>query len=475
MRRRESFKLTLAAKPHEYLPSMAGQLYTRRFTFDLPLFSNSCGPTSSWNRDVHEVMEAELGKKHLSATYEILVNSSKAKLSRMVDLREKWIAEGKQSTSEFRELEEAIEIRTRLISDGLGSDLFPQINVDYFSFPIFGVRRNGDSVVKTSIAMRPYQSCAFEPPWIPREKKCDGKEYIAHEVPAPQGTFRPAGPASSDSDGAMILYDDKMGIEYDFWQVSARVDSGHVSHGGGVPGVEIHTAGSVAMFDARGLGARHPEVDPNGSARASGLPYLGGLLLPEDLRDGANSKISHALALAIPQLRFLPESHADNPPNWVYPATLTERTNAIADPYVLAAGQRIALANTICDRSGNRMSTEDMLADESIPPVVRIFLAALFNYGAYLVDGADGFTLVAEDYRTAPSLLNEDQVLELTGADTLPDDQTFWEFIVNTLNEYLSHKLFEKSGLAFACFDEGQELHYNFDVVKDLEPFYHEK
>ncbi len=63
------------------------------------------------------------------------------------------------------------------------------------------------------------------------------------------------------------------------------------------PGIAILEAGAIDLFDVRGSGANSPTYP---SARATGPPLLAGLLLPDDIENGA---VQHALALGLPGLR----------------------------------------------------------------------------------------------------------------------------------------------------------------------------
>ncbi|MCA9016428.1 MAG: hypothetical protein KDA77_13935, partial [Planctomycetaceae bacterium] len=212
---------------------------------------------------------------------------------------------------------------------------------------------------------------------------------------------------------------------------------------------------------------------PNGSARASGLPYLGGLILPEDLAKGAASKIEHALAFAMPRLRYFPKQAQGNPPNWVYPATRTEFSNGIAHPDALAAGQRIVLKEELFDQHGKTHPTAELIKDKKLPPIVRIFLDALLNYGAYLVDGAGGFAFAAEDIHTAN--LSAELALELTDLSELDTDLTPWQNVIEMLNNFLFQKLLNESGLALAYADDTSGFRPNFSVVEDIPAFYREQ
>ncbi len=253
--------------------------------------------------------------------------------------------------------------------------------------------------------------------------------------------------------------------------MTTEVDAGGKSLGGGRIGDKILRSGSVSKFDAYGLGSRHPEVDPNGSSHASGLPYLGGALLPEDFAKGMESRIEHALIFVLPQLRYFPTPLYLNAPNWVYPASRTESANSSSDPYALAAGQRIALNDGVLHgHNGLQIGTQEVLNDQTNPPIVRIFLDALFKYGAFLVDAGGGFGLVAEDIHTANPDLTPEQVQALTRSDSLDETKTLWQIMIETINYALCCTLLDGSGLAFAWMDDVHGFRPNFTVVEEIEP-----
>ena len=453
---------------------MAGPEFLRPFKFQLPLFENLRGPASPWNQVVNDLKPSDISERQIRVTYDIFRNFSEIRLAEDRKVLQAMIENGAQGTPEFEDLQFSIKQQeAKFANKGGGKDQFPFINHDDFSFPIYRVKRDAaGNVITDEIPLQPYNIDSFSPPWFPRtgKKHCGFK---ALDVPLPDGPFRPAGPQSKDSDGTIILYDAQTKTEYDFWQVTTQFDGNGLPTGGGISDETILATGTVARFDVTGVGARFPETEPSGSARASGLPYLGGLILPEDLEKGAASKIEHALVFAMPQLRYFPKRSADNPPNWVYPATRTEFSNGIANPDALAAGQRIALREEIFDQQGGTHPTAELIKDESLPPIVRIFLDALFNYGAFLVDGAGGFSFAAEDIHTAN--LSVELALELTDLSELKPGTTPWQTVIETLNHFLFEEFLNGSGLALAYLDDTNGFRPNFSVVEDMPAFYREQ
>jgi hypothetical protein len=146
-------------------------------------------------------------------------------------------------------------------------------------------------------------------------------------VPAASGPVRPAAPHGADSDGHLVLYDAATSTAYDFWQATSRRDGECGSEGGGLVGGSILEAGAVDFFDLTGSGANVEQVS---SARATGVPLLAGLLLPEDVASGV---IAHALAVAVPGLRNLSDDPGEPiASDYFYPTTTTETDFYNTDP-----------------------------------------------------------------------------------------------------------------------------------------------
>ncbi|MCH9653797.1 MAG: hypothetical protein K0U86_12355 [Planctomycetes bacterium] len=183
------------------------------------------------------------------------------------------------------------------------------------------------------------------------------------------------------------------------------------------------------------------------------------------------------MIFSLPQLRYFPKQLQEDPPNWVYPATRTECTNGIANAHALAAGQRILLRDVLHGHGDYKDATSDLIEDKCLPPIVRIFLDVLYNYGAYLVDGAGGFSLAAEDIHTAN--MTEEQAKALMYFSNCGEDAplwnekaTPWQNVIETLNYYLCCKLLKGAGLAFAYLDETNGFRPNFNIAEDIPAFY---
>jgi hypothetical protein len=257
-------------------------------------------------------------------------------------------------------------------------------------------------------------------------------------IPVATALIRPSGPEGAFSDGFLVLFDPDTVTAYDFWQATTQRDGECASHGGGLLGESVQEAGAVDFFDVRGPGA-----NPTGyySARASGLPLLGGLLLPEDVEAGV---IAHALAVAIPYPRIAnPRNPA--PEDVIYPASSAEVDYYNTDAYALAQGQRIRLKDSLVlasepwgDADGSEVMT--LIDDLPVAPITRMFLTALHDYGAIVVDNDSSIGFYAEDVHSANLQLTDEQVNILIGnpPDTpLPAGLTKWQIVMGKLSEDL--------------------------------------
>jgi hypothetical protein len=330
------------------------------------------------------------------------------------------------------------------------------VNYDEYSIPIF----------RTGTGQQDVLICDYEGNmWWPH-LKFPTEEVVEKDggpvtVPAPAGTVRPAGPQNIEADGHLVLYNPNTFISYDYWNATTVRDAPCKSRGGGLTGTRILGAGIVDFFDVRGSGSNYPKT--YFSARATGVPLLAGLILPEDVESDA---IAHALAVAIPGLR----NTSSNPSqplrvDYDYPASITETDFYNTNANALAAGQRIRLRQTIVDESGNK------IIENQLAPITRMFLTALRTYGAYLVDNAGGFTFYAEDIHTADLNLTDAEVNTLIGqasGTSLPTGKSKWQIVIEKLNQDLEH-----IPIAYGPWQEGQPPAtatietYNFEVVEN--------
>jgi hypothetical protein len=365
----------------------------------------------------------------------------------------------------------ALEIKDGLDRGGIQT---PNIGCVDYAFPIFAVRRENGARPEVEIRMNTYGNESWKPAYSRRRSEGEepNKTWFAEGVPLPAGVFRPAGPESDEADGCVILYDNIDYEEWDFFQVTTSREP--LQHGGGHEGTEILVAGSLARFDTQSTGARlPPDSEPLGSSRATGLPYLGGLLVPEDFKNGENSVIRHAMAFTFPRSRYFPFRAPPDPPDFIYPAVKSETSHFIQNPYALAAGMRIRLKSVIKSADGRELPQDNW---DTLPPAVRIFFTALHEYGAYLVDGAFGFGFAAEDRETA---VIDPNMVPLLTEHLIEESTTPWESLLQTIDDHLNWKLFladsstsPNFGLSLGFLEKtqyGYEFWTNFEVVAPLE------
>lgn len=349
----------------------------RTFTFGTPLFASD----SAWNQAVTGAELLSSSDRQILVTYRVLLGDDSA------------------------------------LSPGTGTPgwPFPDVNYDEYAVPIF---RAGSG--QQSVLLCDYEG--YEGGTNPKLPSVGG--YV--DVPVPASTVRPAGPQDTDADGHLVLYDPDTFTAHDFWNATTVRSGPCGSQGGGLAGPAILEAGVVDVFDVRGEGAN---PDTYFSARATGVPLLAGLILPEEVETGV---IAHALAMAIPGPRnTAPDPYEPLASDYFYPASTTEGDFYSTDPDALAAGQRLRLRETIVDEEGS------VVDEEQLAPITRMFLTALRTYGAIVVDNAGGFTFYAEDIHTADLGLTNDQVNELIGqpsGTSLPPGKTKWQLVMETLN-----------------------------------------
>jgi hypothetical protein len=438
---------------------MNDELHTRSFEFEPPLYS----PGSPWRdyvgvgEDGVKVVPA-LADSDLQcyATFELMRQGS------ILHVATEALGENSDKEALGKRLEEA-ELEG-------GHLRIPYLSVEDFTFPIFDA--DAASPDRPEIPLVRYDGKRG----FPNETidfRCDGEGCVALDIPQPASVVRPSepDPSKGESDGAVVLVDRVHQTEYNFWQATVRDASGGEG-GGGFTGNRIIAAGSVSRFDysSEGLGAHPPDDRRRGASRASGLPYLGGLLIPEDFKfenlttetDPSGLAIQHALAFTLPGMRYLASRGVGSVgfrSDYVFPASDLETSMGTVNPFALAAGQRIRLKDNIVNRHGRG------IIQQELKPVTQIFLNTLKDYGAYLVDGALAFGFAAEDFHTAYVTLSAELVSWLgtsPGAEepSTPKDETAWQFLMGVLAEDL-----HCAGFVFAMHIGEGVIRSNFEVV----------
>lgn len=336
---------------------------------------------------------------------------------------------------------ERVEAVLRMLDvEGMSNSI--TINVDEFTIPIYRGQR---------IRVRSYDGQVWKPQTNPSTSIEDRLYYAGLAVPI--GPVRPALPLGLGSDGHLVLVDLVNDEEHDFFQATTQVDQQGNSLGGGLVGTQVLEAGAVAVFKTDGLGAQlTTNNQPLNSARATGVPLLAGLLVPEDLQalfagstplPAQPPAIRHALAMALPCLRCVAHDCAEDfSSDWVYPASKTETKNASKDPLMLAGGERIRLSPSLQFLDGTPVP-EDHRAQN----ITRIFFQTLREHGAYLVDASGSVAIYVEESTTANLKLSDEQMVWLIGRQPTASE-TPWQAVMNTLADDLDWRLAQEAGLA---------------------------
>ncbi|MCJ7552162.1 MAG: hypothetical protein MUQ30_21030 [Anaerolineae bacterium] len=373
---------------------VSGDLLPRDFKLPLPLFA----PDSAWNQIALDAAVLPESDQQILSLYRVLLGDNSS-------LHPK--------TAEF-------------------TAPFMYLNYDDFSIPIYRASDTEQAVLVCNYD----GDLDYTNPKLPEASENPGGPVMA---PAPAVAVRPSGPQGDYSDGHLVLFNPETFIAFDFWQATIVRDGECQSQGGGLAGTSVLEAGTVDFFDVRGPGA-----NPVGyySARASGVPLLAGLLLPEDIESGA---IEHALAVAFPSPRSV---NGRNPSSEdiFYPASSVEVDFYDTNPFALAQGQRIRLKDllVIADEAyGDTFGVTDAIAidDLLVAPITHMFLTALRTYGAYVLDASGGLTFYAEDIHSANLQLTDEEVNALIGQPLdapLPTGLTKWQIVMEQLAEDLT-------------------------------------
>lgn len=183
-------------------------------------------------------------------------------------------------------------------------------------------------------------------------------------IPIPDGA-EAAGPELGT--GYLAIVDKRYGLAWEMRQ------AGQYAGNGG------WFAGYGAEVDLRGTGVNPPWMeaptpDASGSPRASGTPLIAGLIRVDEIKAG---RIDHALAFAYPGARR---------DVFVAPAStaLEGVKGSTPNPFGMPMGTRIQL------------NPDYDIEQTLLSPSAKIIARALQEYGAILVDEADGTVLFAE-------------------------------------------------------------------------------
>lgn len=188
-------------------------------------------------------------------------------------------------------------------------------------------------------------------------RKGHGYAPLVDAIPVPQDVQAGAG-----TDGQVVFWDSKNGVEYAFWQFAKKNGEFTATNG--------YRTGTTEKYQGR---------FPDGLAgRGAGLPYLAGLVRPEEVKSG---RIEHALAFAY---QWPSKAH-------VYPAS---KSDGLGKKGVdLPEGTRLQLDPSL---------TEVQLRELGITTKEGLVIAkALQEYGMYVVDNSGSSKIYLEDRKTA--------------------------------------------------------------------------
>ena len=247
--------------------------------------------------------------------------------------------------------------------------------------PLFINEHRWTPVVVDENAGVPTPTQCRQIPLPPPNDYC-GDGWLINSLPVPVGDD-----PHPEFDGWYTVLDRRAGIEYDFWRARRGTNTTTLSYQ------------FMREWDLNGPGFLVPnEV----SARGSGLPYMGGLILPEEIEAG---HIDHALAISVPA----PAQHF-----YVQPASSTD---GVGQTTSLPEGARIRLKPGVTLRFIQHRSEDTRCADPlfgirngrraklcrryQFPSrtnrvAARALITALHVYGAIVVDRARVPTLYAK-------------------------------------------------------------------------------
>lgn len=179
-------------------------------------------------------------------------------------------------------------------------------------------------------------------------------------VPIPTHAVAPPG-----SDGQIVIWDPKTGIEYGFWQFGRDASGGYIA----TNGYRYHTTAGYNGRFADGM-----------AGRGAGTPYFAGLVRKWEIEQG---RIDHALAFAYKS----PSSQ------FVYPASKSDGGNFGGVTGVdLPEGARLQLNPALTETDFNRWG---------LSPAAKVIARALQQYGMYVVDHSGSSKIYLEARATA--------------------------------------------------------------------------
>jgi hypothetical protein len=150
---------------------------------------------------------------------------------------------------------------------------------------------------------------------------------------------------------------------WEFWQLARTADGWRAAWGGAMQDVSAN----AGVFGQNAW----PGAEPWWGASASSLSIAGGLITLEDLEQG---EINHALAMAVPDVRF-----------GIYASPAQRTDGKSTDPLSLPEGAHL------------RLDPKLDLAALHLPRLTLMIAEAAQRYGIFVRDGAPAVTFFSQD------------------------------------------------------------------------------
>jgi hypothetical protein len=230
----------------------------------------------------------------------------------------------------------------RKVRDGYASNLPPTINTAAYSPPVYTV---GPRQARVRVVLAPGHAPDLQAAFA--------------AVPLPAGARGAAG-----SDGEAVIWQPATDTLWEFWQLRLSAGGWHAAWGGRMDGV----SSGPGFF---------PAQRPNWGTAATGLPLVGGLITPRELRSG---RIDHVLSLGVPKTRRGDFSR---------PARRTDGVSPCA--HAVPEGARFRLDPALdIDSLG-------------LPPAVAALAHAAQQYGIVVRDQSGSVAFYAQNASSLPS------------------------------------------------------------------------
>jgi hypothetical protein len=182
------------------------------------------------------------------------------------------------------------------------------------------------------------------------------------QVPMPADAEPAAG-----TDHHLVVWQSASDTMWEFWRLRREPDGWHAGYGGRI--TDVHE--SPGYYRQRRTADGKVVEESSWGATATGLPLVGGLITPAELR---SRKIEHALALAVPRV----EAGV-----LAFPAQRSD--GRFSGPTAIPEGARF------------RLDPDLDLGSLGLPPALWAIAVAAQRYGMIVRDGSSAVSLYAED------------------------------------------------------------------------------